>query len=104
MKQIQIQGCRMELNYLSNEREHVHQNVELIYIVENSVRVGGRRKLPACTESICRDQSESETFFFGNKRCDRISDDGSVSDDQQSGKGTGPPFSMQFRTLCIAER
>lgn len=44
MKQIQIQGCGLELNYLSNEKEHAHQNMELIYIIENSVQIGGEEK------------------------------------------------------------
>lgn len=39
MRQESIQDCRMELLYLTNEKEHFHQDIEIMYIVENEVTV-----------------------------------------------------------------
>ncbi|HJC91286.1 MAG TPA: cupin domain-containing protein, partial [Candidatus Mediterraneibacter excrementigallinarum] len=39
MKQIEIQGCRMELIYLTDERKHCHQDIELIYLIERQASV-----------------------------------------------------------------
>ena len=39
MKQETIQGCKIELMYLSNENIHFHQDLELLYVVENGVSV-----------------------------------------------------------------
>lgn len=39
MKQIDIQECRMELIYLKNEKEHFHQDFELIYLIESQADV-----------------------------------------------------------------
>lgn len=34
MKQVTIQDCRMELIYLTNEKKHFHQELELIYLID----------------------------------------------------------------------
>lgn len=39
MKQIEIQGCRMELIYLTDEKKHCHQDIELIYLIERQASV-----------------------------------------------------------------
>lgn len=41
MKQVEIQDCRLELQYLTNEGEHSHQDIELIYVIENTVNMKG---------------------------------------------------------------
>ncbi len=39
MEPITIQNCKMELLYLKNEKKHVHQDIELIYLIEREAEI-----------------------------------------------------------------
>lgn len=39
MEPVTIQDCRMELLYLKNEKKHVHQDIELIYLIERQAEI-----------------------------------------------------------------
>lgn len=39
MQRIEIQDCKMELCYLMNEPMHAHQDIEILYMIDNDVRV-----------------------------------------------------------------
>lgn len=46
MEPITIQNCKMELLYLKNEKKHVHQDIELIYLIEREAEINSG-------ESVC---------------------------------------------------
>lgn len=39
MKQVVVQDCRMELIYLTNEKKHFHQEIELIYLIDREASI-----------------------------------------------------------------
>ncbi len=39
MQQLQIQECKMELLYLTNESMHSHQDIEVLYMIDNEAEV-----------------------------------------------------------------
>lgn len=39
MELVTIQDCRMELLYLTDEKEHFHQDIELIYLIEHEAEI-----------------------------------------------------------------
>lgn len=39
MQRIEIQECKMELCYLMNEPMHAHQDIEILYMIDNDVQV-----------------------------------------------------------------
>lgn len=39
MQRIEIQGCKIELSYLTDEVSHSHQDVEILYVIEHEIQV-----------------------------------------------------------------
>lgn len=39
MEAVTVQDCRMELLYLKNEEKHVHQDIELIYLIDREAEI-----------------------------------------------------------------